>query len=133
MKDLYSKNEEIIIETIPGNYEKIVSTMQKSGIKNIYKRDNNLVVYTPNADSTLMLILRIVGMLGEKLVELEVNKPTLNEIFETMIGKNNKIDGTKRLHADIDNSISKFKQSELRTELLKQYPKELVDEALEQR
>lgn len=84
LKDLYSKNEEIHLETYPGRYEYIVKALRHQGINISYVRheEHKVVLYVPKAEKTLHHILHILEYINEKLLDVDVNKPTLGEVFE---------------------------------------------------
>ena len=47
-------------------------------------KDSKLVVYTPNAEATLHQLLHIIEKTDEKLIRIDVTKPSLTEIFESL-------------------------------------------------
>jgi ABC-2 type transport system ATP-binding protein len=90
LKDKYSKNEEIELKTKPGNYDIMCANINKQNIKTskILKRSNRLVLYTPEPESALRKLISIMDDMGEELVEINVNKPSLAEVFESLTYKN---------------------------------------------
>ncbi len=132
LKELYSENEEIVLETHPANYDRIISYLRsaQAPITTSIIRDNSLVIYTQQTSKTLQFLLQIVESLNEKILELEVNKPSLNEIFERVTRKKTNNDAQNRLKTFVDESIDKFKNSQLRNKLLENYPEEIVNKAL---
>jgi ABC-2 type transport system ATP-binding protein len=94
IKELYSKNEEIHLETYPGNYIMIEEWLKKSSlpISMCINKGNKLVIYSWNAETLLHSILNFLETTNEKLIDLKLNKPSLNEVFEafTQMDKNDK-------------------------------------------
>jgi ABC-2 type transport system ATP-binding protein len=83
IKDLYSINEEIHLETYPGNYEKIIENLSDDkGITNKRFIDNKIVIFTKTPEKTLLFLLKCINELGERLLDVDVNRPSLNEVFE---------------------------------------------------
>ncbi|MCB9362493.1 ABC transporter ATP-binding protein [Candidatus Woesearchaeota archaeon] len=89
LKDGYSKNEEIRLETHKGDYKDIMKALKdhKLDIKQMAVRDHRLVLYAPQADKMLRQLLGILEKQGEKIVDVELNKPSLNEVFESIVVK----------------------------------------------
>ncbi|MBU1199282.1 MAG: ABC transporter ATP-binding protein [Nanoarchaeota archaeon] len=84
LKNLYSRNEEIHLETYPGRYRHIVKRLMEKGISLSFVRyeKHKVVMYTPNAEKALLAIANTLQELNENLLEIEINKPTLSEVFE---------------------------------------------------
>jgi ABC-2 type transport system ATP-binding protein len=89
LKDMYSKNEEIHLETISGNYAKIIRDLSKEklDIARITQEEHKLVIFTKKAEKVLHRLLHIVEKNNEKLVDVDVNKPSLREVFESLVSK----------------------------------------------
>lgn len=84
LKDFYTDNEEVHIQTFPGNYKTLINDLQQVGIP-ITKYDlleHKLVMYTKYAEKVVHVIVQYLEDSNEKLIYLEVTKPTLNEVFE---------------------------------------------------
>jgi len=88
LKELYSKNEEIHLETFPGRYNIIIATLIKQGAKISYTRQegHKIVLYVPQAEKALHQILHVLEELNESLLDVDVNKPSLSEVFEAFTG-----------------------------------------------
>jgi ABC-2 type transport system ATP-binding protein len=83
LKEKYSKNIEIVLETTSGNYtwlEKSFKTHQD--VEKTLTRDGKLVLYTSNPEVVLKEILKALEGRRDKMLDLDVNKPSLNEVFE---------------------------------------------------
>ncbi|MBU4241663.1 MAG: ABC transporter ATP-binding protein, partial [Nanoarchaeota archaeon] len=82
LKEKYSKNEEIHITTVPGKYDNLVKKFRQLPISNIVMKSKKVVLYTPDASKILDKILSIINEGKEKIVDLRVNKPSMEEVFE---------------------------------------------------
>lgn len=89
LKDMYSKNEEIHLETFPADYERIINELKRRRIPISYAtiRSHKLIIYAPKAEVVLHAILHILEQLGETLLDVDVNKPSLSEVFEALTQK----------------------------------------------
>jgi ABC-2 type transport system ATP-binding protein len=91
VKNYYSKDEEIRLETSPGHYAKIVNALKREtktlGIKKMAIEDNKLIVYTQHAERSLHQVLHILEESEELLLDVVVEKPTLQEVLEKLISK----------------------------------------------
>jgi ABC-2 type transport system ATP-binding protein len=90
LKDKYSMNEEIELETKPGRYDAICEIMKQQNvpISKILIKHNRLILYTPEPEFALHKLINTIEDLNEKLIEINVNKPSLAEVFESLTYKN---------------------------------------------
>ena len=86
LKNNYSKNEEIHLITRERKYKAIMNKLKDSGIKGSYVEGNTLIIYSDNAEKTLYNVLRVVDAV-DKLIEVDLKKPTLTEVFENLTKK----------------------------------------------
>jgi len=87
LKNTFTQNKEIQISTSLGKYDKIaeeLSRFSSLSIKKMVLRDNKLNIHTPNVESTLKHILQATKKTHESIVELNVEKPSLEEVFEAI-------------------------------------------------
>lgn len=90
LKDRYSKNEEIHLESSPGRYDLIYKKLRKIrslSIKRMVNKGNKIIIYTTKAEATLHRLLHILEGTHERLLDIYVNKPTLGEVFESLTSK----------------------------------------------
>jgi ABC-2 type transport system ATP-binding protein len=85
----YCRNEEIILESFPGDYNGIVSDLGESKLDIAYIaiRSHKLVIYTKMSERVLHNILHILEKKGERLLDIQVDKPSLSEVFEALTKK----------------------------------------------
>jgi ABC-2 type transport system ATP-binding protein len=81
----YSKNMEIQLETSQRKYASIIKKLtKKADIVKAYNKKNRLIIYTPKAEKTLHALLHIIEDTNQTLLDIDVNKPNLNEVFESL-------------------------------------------------
>ncbi|MBW2971252.1 ABC transporter ATP-binding protein [Candidatus Woesearchaeota archaeon] len=88
IKRLYTKNDEIHIETFPGKYDDITKKLQHAKgakISKIVNLGHKLVIYTPEAIKVMHHVLEILQKSDEHLIDIDLAKPTLREVFETLV------------------------------------------------
>jgi ABC-2 type transport system ATP-binding protein len=90
IKEKYEKSYEINLRTTPGNYQKIVSNFKKEhiNIKRFKQYRHTLIIFTSNPHDALKELIPILDNLNEELIEVEVRRPSLNEVFEFYVGDN---------------------------------------------
>ncbi len=86
LKEHYSNNEEVIFESTPGKYDKVLKKLKKEGlpIRKTQNKGHKAVIYTPKPERVLHRLLHILEKSKEKLLDVEVNKPSLSEVFESL-------------------------------------------------
>lgn len=87
IKGLYSTNIEIHLKTYPGKYELIENRLGKANVEKTINLGHKLVIYTSKPEELLRRILDILPGLRERLVDVDVDKPSLEEVFESLTGK----------------------------------------------
>lgn len=96
LKDNYSKNQEIILETYSGKYAGLIKELKnKKEVKKIIESGNRLLIYSPKAEYVLRFLLNKLEERKEKILDVDLNKPSLSEVFESLtknvqITRNNK-------------------------------------------
>jgi len=89
IKQRFSQNEEIHLETFPGNYEeisKIKNTEASKHIAKIEDKGTKLVIYTSKPEMVLNALMRRLEELKETIIDLKVTRPSLDEIFINISG-----------------------------------------------
>ncbi|MBU4502378.1 MAG: ABC transporter ATP-binding protein [Nanoarchaeota archaeon] len=84
LKGRYYHNDEVHVETMPGNYEKIVKKMRKTYVEEVDLQENKMVIRTPNVDGVLHTLFKAVTASKEKIIDIDVRKPTLEEVFTAL-------------------------------------------------
>ncbi|MBU1976268.1 MAG: ABC transporter ATP-binding protein [Nanoarchaeota archaeon] len=96
----YQKAEEIVIESYPGDYKKLLSKLKLKSIIKTGVNGTELSIFTTNPAKVLHRILHIVEEAKEEIIELRVIKPTLEDVFLSMSSK--KENDVNYLSADKD-------------------------------
>lgn len=90
LKKRYSDNDEILLETVQGNYDKIARQLayhKQLDIEKMIVKDGRLVIYSGKAEKTLHQVVHIIERMGEVLINIDVRRPPLSEIFESLYKK----------------------------------------------
>jgi len=87
LKGLCGKFKEVVIETRSKNYDKILSRLvdREGNIINKAIEGKKLVIKTKDAEDMLNTILNIIKKEGEELIDINITKPSLNEIFDSLL------------------------------------------------
>ena len=135
LKGLYSKDAEIHLETFPGKYDVIASNLKNMNlpINYISNHGHKMVIYTPRAEQVMHATLHLLEQMNERLLDVDVDKPTLSEVFEALTEKQ-RIKGLDedKLSEYIKASLAKgYKKDQIREILLKQkWPEEIINSAM---
>jgi len=85
LKDKYSKNQEIILQTYSGEYKWLMKLLEKNKlIEDMVERDGRLIIYSPKAEGMLRFILHELEKKNERVQDVDLNKPSLSEVFESL-------------------------------------------------
>ncbi|MFH1850197.1 MAG: ABC transporter ATP-binding protein [archaeon] len=85
LRSLCSKKKEIHIQTEPGHYDYIIDQIEHKHIaQKTSVIDNKLVIKAPDPEHTLHYLLHVIEKSNEKLLEVEVRKPSLIDVFESL-------------------------------------------------
>lgn len=135
LKDMYSRDTEIHFETFPGRYKQIAAEIrrQQLPVNYITIHEHKLIVYTSQAEYVLHQSLLILENMREKLLDVYVDKPSLNEVFEALTEKQ-RIKGISEdnLIEYIKQALKKgYKEEQVRSALLQQgWPEEVINGAM---
>jgi ABC-2 type transport system ATP-binding protein len=87
LKTRYTKDKEISIK-VSGKQDKIESVMKKTDyIHKIKRKYPTLILYTQQPLKTIYELLHLVDSLKETIISLELNSPSLKEVFESIYKK----------------------------------------------
>jgi ABC-2 type transport system ATP-binding protein len=88
IRDQFTRDEEIHVETIPGNYEEItkgLNRIEELKISKIVNKGHELVIFTRETVDVLYNLFGLIKKQKEHLIDISVTKPTLSEVFETLM------------------------------------------------
>lgn len=89
LKDYYSKNQEIVLETYSGKYGGLIKLLkEKKEVNKVIEKGSKLLVYSSEAESVLRFILKDLEERNDKITDVDLNKPSLSEVFESLTGEN---------------------------------------------
>jgi ABC-2 type transport system ATP-binding protein len=91
LRKKYIDNDEVHLRLASNNYTYILNQLQNSNIpiSKIIEKENKLVFYTPYAQYLLHKIVNIAQEKQDRILDIQLNNPTLNEIFSKIIKDNN--------------------------------------------
>lgn len=87
LKSKYSRQQDIMIETFPGNYDEVVRRLKAENITAITREGTYLVIKTENPERVISALLQALHKTGESLIDLKLNKPNLDNVFVTIYRK----------------------------------------------
>ncbi len=89
LKDRFSSNHEIHLELATDDYSKVISAIQKKEptVKKVVKEEGKIILYTPHSERVLHSLLHVIEQQKQTLLDIEVNKASLREVFESYVSK----------------------------------------------
>lgn len=81
LKNKYSKTQEILIETFPGNYDPIIKRLKGEKQTDVRKEGTCLLIRTENTEAVLTFVLSLLKKNGESLLDVKLAKPNLDDVF----------------------------------------------------
>ena len=90
LRSQYFKDDEIILTSNPGKYDTIISELKKYSsldISQLKKIAKGVSLHTSKSEKIILILLRILRKHNEKIVSLDVKKPSLGHIFESLRNK----------------------------------------------
>jgi len=97
LKLKYNKVQEIMLETYPGAYDKIIPSLKGKNITAISQQGTYLLVRTEEPERLIKDLLVLLEKHGEQLIDIRLNKPNLDEVFVQIYGEKNGADDEKRV------------------------------------
>ncbi|MEM0230942.1 MAG: ABC transporter ATP-binding protein [Candidatus Woesearchaeota archaeon] len=85
-----SANKEIHLQTAKGNYSIIIEKLKKVRvveISQIVDKGHKLIIYTPSAEHLLQHILQAVRESEDSILNINVTRPSLNDVFKQVVKK----------------------------------------------
>ena len=91
LKKSYShKKQEIHLETTPGKYDSLARKLSKYKslrLDTMRITNGKLIIRTQDAEESLRYLLAIIKKSDEKLINVDIKKPSLEEVFEALYKK----------------------------------------------
>jgi ABC-2 type transport system ATP-binding protein len=83
----FSKEDEIHLITLKKNYAELMKNIKSRAIKKVERSGNRLIIRTTDSESTLQKILSGIKKQKDKIVQIDVRKPSLSEVFVSLVKK----------------------------------------------
>ena len=84
LRDLYSKNYEIYIQTATKDYRELIELLKQNElVVNIKKDDDELVIQTTQPQKLLPILAKQLA--NEQIQTLHITRPTLGNVFEKAV------------------------------------------------
>lgn len=107
LKSKYSKTQEIMIETFPGNYDGIIKRLQSHGTHNVTREGTYLTIKTENPEHVISQVISVLERMNESLLDMKLIKPSLDSVFISVYQKTINPPSIKdELHEPHLNSVS---------------------------
>ena len=90
LKSFLPQGEEIYLETFPGDYDNILNNLSSKNIyiESVVQKGNAVVLSVPQAELILPSLLYTIEEMNETVVNMHINKPTLNDVLNHIGQKN---------------------------------------------
>jgi len=87
LKAKYSKKQEIKFQTKSQKYDKLKPQLKKIGATKIFEKGNYIYLYTSDGEKLIMDLIILLKRNDQTLVNIEVSKPKIEEVFEALTKK----------------------------------------------
>jgi ABC-2 type transport system ATP-binding protein len=89
LKSAFTRDKEIIVDLETSDYSKVIDALKDSGLPltKMNSREGKLVIYSSESEKVLHAILHTIEKNKDTLKDIDLNKPSLAEIFESYIIK----------------------------------------------
>jgi ABC-2 type transport system ATP-binding protein len=84
LRVVYSRNYEIRLRTQTADYAQLGAELARAGAQKVGVNAGIMLVNTPNPAAAMRVILDALGRKGEQLVSIEIMRPTIQEVFESL-------------------------------------------------
>jgi ABC-2 type transport system ATP-binding protein len=114
LKSKYSKTQELMIETFPGNYDAIIHKLHAHNIKTVKREGTYLTITTESPEHLISVLLTLLHRMNESLLDLKLIKPSLDDVFVTVY-KRAQLDDDKLRSDPVDAGINSVSDNALKT------------------
>ncbi len=81
-----SVGSKISLETSPGDYPKLAGMLKKKNVvSKVMSKGDCLIMYAPNGEKAVQELMRSAQKLKERIISIEMNKPSLDDFFATIV------------------------------------------------
>jgi ABC-2 type transport system ATP-binding protein len=81
LKTKYSKEQELMIESFPGNYDELMRQLRQERITQVQREGTYLTIRTENPEQLIARVLALLQRQGESLLDIKLLKPNLDTVF----------------------------------------------------
>jgi ABC-2 type transport system ATP-binding protein len=81
LKSKYSKVQELMVESFPGNYSEVIKRLKQDNVTSINAEGTYLTIRTENPESLIAKVLAILHKQNESLLDIKLIKPNLDNVF----------------------------------------------------
>ena len=90
IKNKYSRIQEVMVETYPGNYDKIISKLSKKNFSRYEIKGSQLTFYTEKPQKVFHELFPILEKNKEQIIDMKIGRPSLDTIFIELSKHENK-------------------------------------------
>jgi ABC-2 type transport system ATP-binding protein len=92
LKTKYAESQQIRIQTYPGHYGNIAQSLKKPGSKvfDIQVKGSELIIFSDQPQVVIHELLHTLDILKEELIDINVSRPGLDELFLKITGEDKK-------------------------------------------
>ncbi|MBN2052141.1 ABC transporter ATP-binding protein [Candidatus Woesearchaeota archaeon] len=92
LKTKYAESQEIRIQTYPGRYSNIAKAIKRPGsnVFDIQIRGSELIIFSDQPQAVIHELLHTLEVLKEELIDINVSRPGLDELFMKITGEEKK-------------------------------------------
>jgi len=92
LKTKYAESQEIKIQTYPGHYSNIAKAIKRPGSKvfDIQIKGSELIIFSDQPQLVIHELLHTLEVLKEELIDINVSRPGLDELFMKITGEERK-------------------------------------------
>jgi len=87
LRKSFSREDEIHLITLKRQYSKIAKGIKSKDVKKIESTGNGLIIRTIDSEDTLKRVLHEIRRYDDKIVQIDVRKPSLSEVFVNLVKK----------------------------------------------
>jgi ABC-2 type transport system ATP-binding protein len=84
LRVVYSRNYEIRLRTQNADYAQLGAELASAGAQKISVETGTIRVSTANPAAALRVVLDAIGRKGDQLISIEIMRPTIQEVFESL-------------------------------------------------
>lgn len=86
LKEEYSKNYEISLQTKSEEYGHMIKALNRHNCR-VFDKKHRIIAYTERPEDAVKIMLGLAKSKKDKIIELSLNKPSLEEVFEAVTKK----------------------------------------------